>query len=297
MSRTRPTPPQENDGHARDPAPLVARSHPVPDLRQVLAGQQRRRLRGPGRGHRPPGLPVLARRGRYLAVPDHAVARRGLGLRRLGLPGCAPAAGHPGRPGPADRRSGPAGHAGPARPRAQPHQQRPRLVRRGGQRPRLAAPGVLRVGRPCHRRRAAEQLAGRDGRAGLDPGPGQRAVLPAQLPAQPARPELVESRGAPGFPGDPAVLVRPRRGGIPDRRRPRALQGRPAPRRPARARRGAGPPPVRPGPGVQRQPARVARRVPGLAEDRRELPGAPGAARRDLGRRPERPGRLPRPGG
>ena len=32
---------RENDGHARDPAPLVARSHPVPDLRQVLAGHQR----------------------------------------------------------------------------------------------------------------------------------------------------------------------------------------------------------------------------------------------------------------
>ena len=27
------------------------------------------------RGHRPARLPVLARRGRHLAVPDHAVAR------------------------------------------------------------------------------------------------------------------------------------------------------------------------------------------------------------------------------
>ena len=78
-------------------------------------------------------------------------------------------------------------------------------------------------------RRAAEQLAGRDRRVGLDPGRVQRAVLPAQLPAQPARPELVEPRRASGLPGDPAVLVRPGRGRVPDRRRARALQGRPAP--------------------------------------------------------------------
>ena len=55
--------------------------------------------------------------------------------------------------------------------------------------------------------------------------------------------------------------------------------------------------PVRPGPALQREPAGIARGVPGLAEDRRELPGAPAAARRDLGRRRRRAGRLPRPGG
>ncbi len=179
----------------------------------------------------------------------------------------------------------------------EPHRQRAPLVRRGGQRPGVAAPRVLRLGRPGPRRRAAEQLAGRDGRVGLDARRGQRPVLPAQLPAQPARPELVEPGGAPGVPGHPAVLVRPGRGRVPDRRGPRALQGRPAPRRPAVPRGGAGPRPVRPGPGVQREPAGVARGVPGLAEDRRELPGAAGAARGDLGRQPGGPGRIPRPRG
>jgi len=81
------------------------------------------------------------------------------------------------------------------------------------------------------------------------------------------------------FSGDPAVLVRPWRGGFPVSTSPRALQGRqqlrddpPAPD--GELVRGR----FRPGPGVQREPAGVARGVPGLAEDRRELPGAPGAA-------------------
>ncbi len=74
------------------------------------------------------------------------------------------------------------------------------------------------------------------GASGLDAGRGQRPVLPAQLPAQPARPELVEPLRPPGLPGHPAVLVRPGRGRVPDRRGPGALQGRPAARRPAFSR-------------------------------------------------------------
>ena len=100
--------------------------------------------------------------------------------------------------------------------------------------PSAAHRELLRLGRPGPRRRAAEQLARRDRAVRVDPGRGQRAVLPAQLPAQPARPELVEPGRAPGVPGDPPVLVRPGRGRIPDRRRARPVQGRATPRRPAR---------------------------------------------------------------
>ena len=49
-------------------------------------------------------------------------------------------------------------------------------------------------------------------------------VLPAQLPARAARPQLVERRGARRVRRHPAVLVRPGHRGVPDRRRPRIVK-------------------------------------------------------------------------
>ena len=142
---------------------------------------------------------------------------------------------------------------------------------------------------PAPGRRPAEQLAGRHRALRLDPGRRQRPVLPAQLPAQPARPELVGARRPRGVPRDPAVLVRPGRGRVPHRRRPRPVQGRRAARQPAgdrrRARWTAG---SACGPVYSANRPEIARRLPRLAQDRRELLAAAAAARRDLGRRPGR---------
>ena len=71
----------------------------------------------------------------------------------------------------------------------------PRLVRRRARRPRRAAPRLLRMGRPGPGRRPAEQLALELRRRRLDARRAERPVLPAQLPAEPARPQLVERRG------------------------------------------------------------------------------------------------------
>ena len=237
---------------------------------------------------------ALAGGGRRLAVADDALPRSRLGLRRLGLPGRPSRARHHGRPRRAGRAGGRAGHAGAAGPGAQPHQQRPPLVRGRPVGPGGGAPQLLHLGRPGARRRAPEQLAERDRRARVDVRRRQRPVLPAQLPAQPAGPELAGAGRPRGVRRDPAVLVRPGDRRVPHRRRARPVQGRRSARRPAG---GPGPHgrPVRPGPGVQRQPPGVARGVPGLAGDRRDLLPAPAAARRDLGERPGQDGRLSRP--
>ena len=225
-----------------------------------MAGHQWRRLRRPGRHHRQAGLPVLARRGRHLAVADDAVARRRLGLRRHRLPRRPPGAWHPGRPGPADRRGRPAGPAGAARPGAQPHQHRAPLVRRGARRPRQRRTGTTTCG-PTRRPTAGRRTTGWP-RPAHRPGPwttGQRPVLPAQLPAQPAGPELVGTRrstrssgrscGSGSTAGVAGFRIDVAHGLYKDaelRDNPPAAGEQPADR------------PVRPGPGVQRQPAGVA---------------------------------------
>ena len=148
--------------------------------------------------------------------------------------------------------------------------------------PRCGAPRLVRLGRPGPGRRAAEQLARRDRRPAwtLDTATGQY-YLHNFLPS-PARPELVGARGPRGVRGDPRLLVRPRRGRVPHRRGARPVQGRELRDNPPCT---SGPliGGVRPGAALQRQPARGARRLPGLAQDRRELRPAPAAARRDLG--------------
>ena len=132
--------------------------------------------------------------------------------------------------------------------------------------PGRAAPRLLRMGRPGAGGGPPNNWLDATGRARLDPGRGQRPVLPAQLPAQPARPELVGPRRARGIPARscgsgstgawPGSASTSHTGLYKDaqlRDDPPAPEGRLVDR------------PVRPGPGVQRQPAGVARGVPGLA--------------------------------
>ena len=113
----------------------------------------------------------------------------------------------------------------------------------------------------------------------------QRAVLPAQLPGQPGRPELVGASRPRGVPRDPAVLVRPGRRRIPHRRRPglykdAELRDDPPSAVTDRLHGRFGLEPVysanRPG---------VTWRFPGLAQDRGQLLIAAAAAGRDMGAR------------
>ena len=110
---------------------------------------------------------------------------------------------------------------------------------------------------PAAGRRPAEQLAVELRRVGVDARRAQRPVLPAQLPADPARPELVERRRPRRVRRDPAVLVRARRRGLPDRRLPRDRQGPRAARRPGgHAGRPPRGPEARGAPGLLDEPAR-----------------------------------------
>src|SRR5215470_1619230 len=75
---------------------MVARGGPLPGLRPLLAGQRRGRVRRSAGCDRRARLPGVAGSGRHLAVTDDAIPRSRLGLRRLRLPGCPPAARHAG---------------------------------------------------------------------------------------------------------------------------------------------------------------------------------------------------------
>src|SRR6266487_4514044 len=86
--------PWEAHERAYGGAAMVARGHPVPDLRPLLAGQRRRRVRRPAGGDRRARLSGVAGGGRHLAVADDAFSRSRLGLRRLRLPGGPPPARH-----------------------------------------------------------------------------------------------------------------------------------------------------------------------------------------------------------
>ena len=190
---------------------------------------------------------------------------------------------------PADRRSPRAGHPRGAGLRAQPHllgspvvPGRPVIARRRAQ-------GLVRVARPRPRRRPPQRPPRPVRRAGLDAGRGHGPVLVSLVPARAAGPRLAQ----PGRPGgdarQPALLVRPGRGRVPDRRPVDDRQGRrPVARRTrgGRAVRLRRRPPERPRArrwtGDGRVAARAARRrgrVPGPRADRRGLHGAaPGRA-------------------
>ena len=93
-------------------------------------------------------------------------------------------------------------------------------------------PRLLRLGRPGAGRRPAQQLGVQLRRLRVAVARADGPVLPEQLPADAARPQLVE-RGRPRrVRRRPALLVRPRDRRLPDRRLPRDRQGPRAARRP-----------------------------------------------------------------
>ena len=199
-----------------------------------FADCERRRDRRPARASlaRLDHLEWLGRR-RHLAQPDDAVAQRRLGLRRRRLHRRAPGPRHARGPRRAGRRRRRARDPRAARPRPQPHVGPPRLVRRRARRPRRARTATSTSG-PTRRPAAGRRTTGcRTSAASawtLDEPTGQY-YLHNFLPSQP---DLNwwndEVRDA--FDDDPALLVRPRDRGLPDRRLPRDRQGPRAARRP-----------------------------------------------------------------
>ena len=94
------------------------------------------------------------------------------------------------------------GHPGRARPRHEPHQLRPSLVRGVARATRTArtATGTCgaTAGAPAGGRLQAEQLGIVLRRLGLDLGRARAAVLHAHVPARAARPQLAQPGGADG---------------------------------------------------------------------------------------------------
>ena len=177
--------------------------------------------------------PRVARRRRHLAEPDDAVARTPTGATTLPTTARSILTGHAGRPRRADRRGRHARHPRAARPRPQPHERPARVVPGRADRARRAPPRLLRVGRPEAGRLAAQQLAVDLRRPGLDARRASGQYYLHNFLPEPAGPELVERGGARGVRRHPALLVRPRRRRLPDRRLPRDRQGPRAARRPA----------------------------------------------------------------
>ena len=143
----------------------------------------------------------------------------------------------------AGRRGGPPRHPRAARPGPQPHQRPPRVVPGRA----CAAASARTATSTSGPTQAPDGSPPNNWRLGFG-GPAwtldePRASTTSPVPADPARPELVERRGARSVRRDPALLVRPRRLRLPHRRLPRDRQGPRAARRPRRDRRR---PPARP---------------------------------------------------
>ena len=145
-----------------------------------------------------------------------------------------------------------------------------------------------------------QQLAERLRRARVDASTSDRPVLPAQLPAGAARPELVERGGARRLRRHPALLVRPGHRRLPHRRRAHDREG---PASCATTRRTTLDDHRRLEPGVHAEPARGARRPAGAggrsprpttrrASCRRDARARPGRAGPLLRRRRRAPARL-----
>ena len=176
------------------------------------------------------------------------------------------------------------GDPGAVGPGPEPHQRSAPLVRRLAVLVDRRQARLVRVGRPRTRRRPPEQLGEQLRRAGVDPGPDHRPVLPAQSPLRATGPQLVERRGPGGVRRHLPLLVRPWRGRIPDRcvqrhRQGRAAAGQSTGRRERRPRCTA----LRPASGVQRQPTGGPRCHPALEAGGRRLRRIPGPDRRDPG--------------
>ena len=161
----------------------------------------------------------MARHRRDLAQPGTPLAERRLGLRRRRLHGHPPRSRHARGPRPARRRSRGLRNQGAPRSRPEPLVRSAPVVSRAARLLRLVGRGPEQLGVDLRRRLR------------LDLRRRTRPVLPAQLRAAAARPQLVEPGGRAGVRADPAVLVRPRRRRIPHRRRARDLQGPGAARR------------------------------------------------------------------
>jgi hypothetical protein len=113
------------------------------------------------------------------------------------------------------RYGAPAGPAGDDRPGAVAYLGRSIPGSRKAARTGRTPGRLVCLGRSEARWHAAEQLAVDLWRLGLGLGQPARAVLPAQLPDQPARPELPPRTGAGGAAGRGAVLAGARRGRLP----------------------------------------------------------------------------------
>ncbi len=87
----------------------------------------------------------------------------------------------------------------------------PHVVRRKPRQPRQSEVRLVCVGRPAPGRQPAQQLAVGVRRLVVAVGHPPQAVLPAQLPRQPAAAELPQSAGAAGPPRCAAFLARARR--------------------------------------------------------------------------------------
>ncbi len=215
------------------PWPLVADGDPLPDLRPLVRRQQRRRRRGPARRHRAPRPSRVAGGRRHLAEPDHTVTQCRLGLRRGRLLRRAPRIRDSRRSGRAGGVGQSSGDPGSDRPGPEPHERSAPLVRRIAVVERCGPERFLRVGRPPTRWVAAQQLGGMFRRAGVDVGRHDGAVLPAQLPARTARPELVVSGCPDCVQRHSALLVGPGHRRLSNRRLQHDHQGRTTSRQPA----------------------------------------------------------------
>ena len=195
--------------------------------------------------HRAAAAPRRPRRRRRLALALLHLAAERRRLRRGRLPRRRPAVRHPGRRRRDDRPRPRARHPGPRRHRAR---TTPPASTRGSRRRSPPSPGsaararyVFRDGTGDARRRAAEQLAQRLRRPGLDPRHrGRRLagpVVPPPLRRDPARLRLDQPRGRRRDGVGAALLARPWRRRLPHRRRPRPGQGGGAARRARHSRR------------------------------------------------------------
>src|SRR5579862_2590281 len=208
----------------------------LPDLPAVLPGYHWRRHRRP-RGGRATARPYPgARHRRDLALAGLPVADGRFRLRRGRLLRRRSAVRLPRGFRSSARGRACAGHQADPRFRAQPQLEPSSLV--PGE-PLVAPQSEARLvylARSRARRRAAQQLDQRFRRLGVGMGRGNRSVLLSRLPEGAARPQLAPSPAAAGDDGCVALLARPRRRRVPDRRALASDQGGGLPRQSVESR-------------------------------------------------------------